>query len=224
MSDSRTNEPPAIISGELLKDRKYIKNKNRDPFDPFETDVLFTPLFPYVQTPSPISKPAKQLVDFFYWIKDSPFGHCFVVSQKLKEIFDQFNLQKHNYYKAELLHDNQILKNYYVLQLLELPINKLINFKDRTFENSKRRPKKFKQIQKEEIVAMDWDDLMNKIREKGWIYYNIRNLAVKDEFWKIDFMIFDKYGLLISEDLAMVISENKIAGVTIDKADFNYLH
>lgn len=211
-----------IISGELIVKNNEIFNSERNGFDTYNKELIFKQLRPCIVDMGMKSILSSNLQDFYRWSKFCPKGEFFVITKKLKEIFDQYKIQMHALYKAELNYQKKVYADHFVMQLLEYPLRNMLDFENTLFENSKRRSKRLPPIKKEGITISSWEDILPTIKEKGWINFNIQKWAVKDLFWETDLMFLDRYGIVISEKLKSHLIESDITGVNIVEANFNF--
>lgn len=239
IKDDRIDDVTSTISGELLPNidnskeeyeklliaskkfpqfgNPYAFDTKRNPFAPFKKEQIFSPLLTVEHRSSPISKKARLLQDHFMWHKKGPLCQVRVISSKLKNIFEKFNFTKHSYYKAELLHKNNLVKDYFVFQILEFIPNELLNFEKTIFEITKRSGSRFLSTKEtEEKQFNSWEDLLkyqddNRI-QKIHSSHTIKSWAVKDKFWELDCFFFYNHGLIISEKLANALNEANLFG------------
>lgn len=198
----------------------YPFNKNRDPFSPFPEDTIFSPLMTIEHTPSPKSKKARYLQDYFSWSKNSPMGQSRVVSKKMKNILEEFNLQKHRFYTAELMHKNKIVKDYFVFQLLENLSYEILDFENTIFE--KIVFGKFllsKEVEEKQFSSRE--DFKN-YSEKNPAHYKIKKWGVNNLFWELDFFFIENIGMVINEQLAERLSNENLFGIEIKEVDFEF--
>lgn len=140
----------------------------------------------------------------------------FIVNQKIKNIFDNFNLIEHKYFPAIIYHNGTLHNDYFWF----CPIGNLIDLID--FNRTEfyivdsfgdKEPIKVKNKKELQLVYNSTSSL-NKIRTDKYFFNNIGSL--KDLF----FIHFADTRIFISESLLKQLDELKIKGISTQSVTF----
>lgn len=139
----------------------------------------------------------------------------FFISQKVKNIFDKYNLMKHKYYPATIKGWDI---PYYWLHLSEPKITHLIDYQKSTFFETKWT------LKVNPIKLSSYDDYDSLKKDKGASFgVELEKIVSKNEYIKsldmFEFLPFSSSKLYISEKLKAAIEQNQITGLIIKKAD-----
>lgn len=151
-----------------------------------------------------LANSAKQ-TDFISTGLISGFG--FVVSEKLKNILEQFKLVQHKFYPIPLVHKQRKLEDYYWLHMYQ-PKQEYVDFDNSTFQ-----VRKFSQVIKDELKFKSIDEYWEERKNyKPGQLFRIKQLKIKENDY--DFLYIGVGGImkLISEELRDKLIEMKITG------------
>lgn len=138
----------------------------------------------------------------------------FILSQKVKNIFDEFNLIEHRYYPAIINHNGTLYKDFFWF----CPIGDLVDYIDfnRTeFYITDSFNEKFQiNIENKEDLKQTYNDIssLNKIRT--YKYYFISNHSPNKDLF---FINFADSRLIISESLENKLQQEKITGINVQE-------
>jgi len=158
----------------------------------------------------PVRNCAK-LTDFISWV---PISFGFIVSQKAKEVFEQFDLGIHAFYPARVVHKQKTYDNYFWL-LWEFPdVLPNIEYIKSKFYLGDMDDKKIKDLNinsSNDLIQIteSIEDLVSIIPEL---------LSINDKFlsnFDVMKLPFEHYPKIITQKLAQSLEENKITGIRI---------
>lgn len=196
----------------------FFANNSFGPKKFCEQDIEFDYLIPmYISeemedvTPSIIS-------NYHGWWGESPWGGWLkVISKELKELLEQFNLGVHKFYPAKVLHKDKY-HEYYVLQIESGLSHPYIDFSKSRFNNLSGG--RVLDSEKKEIRQFDSLDDVRAYAKVNWnsaVNWNYERAVVLPEFKKIDFIMWYRFGDLVSERLKTAIEAAGIKGVEFEE-------
>lgn len=157
------------------------------------------------------------IADYHAWVGKEPSnGYFRPVSEKLKQLLEEFNLGKHKFYPAEVLLKEE-RHPYHVLHLLYNSFIEYIDFSKTVFNNlnsfGKLSSEKFEQKQFESFEEME------AYSDEHWSYnWNYDRLVMKSNFRELDYCyMLNIDGDLISERLKERIEQDEITGIKIEQ-------
>ncbi|MEP0263339.1 hypothetical protein [Dokdonia sp.] len=217
-----SNNSKEIISsmdGESVKDRELFFKKdyyNNILDSHFKFDYL---LPKYMDE----YKEVEFICDFHNWINYKPNLYSFIISEKMKNILEQFDIHKKQFYNAKVLFEDKY-HDYQVWHLFLDGFNEYVDFKQSIFceynyeHTEKKGLELFKVNNQEELTDLEYN--------KNWDSWGFERAVMKPEFKEIDCMAMPyPYGILISERLKNELEEAKLTGFEIKPfpVDFEYL-
>lgn len=141
----------------------------------------------------------------------------FLINLKMKKIFDEFNIMRHQYFDASVEAKNGEILNYFWLHLTEPQLTEKLDFNKTIFFETEFT------FRKQTILLKSYNhykDLKEKDSEASF-GVELEKIALSDNFDNsldmFTFLPFDK-NVYISERLKNTIEENEIKGFKIEKA------
>jgi hypothetical protein len=141
----------------------------------------------------------------------------FLISPKVKNIFDQFHLMRHQYFEATIQSKDGNLHQYYWLHLTEPDLTKKIDYEKSIFYETEWTFRK-------ELIKLDSYKHYEKLKAKDTeASFGVRldKIALSDSFDKnLDLFKFTPFGInvYISERLKNALVENNIISFKIEEA------
>jgi|SRR5690606_22365631 len=141
----------------------------------------------------------------------------FLINLKIKKIFDEFNIMRHQYFDVSVEAKNGEILNYFWLHLTEPQLTEKLDFNKTIFFETEFT------FRKQPILLKSYNhykDLKEKDLEASF-GVELEKIALSDNFDNsldmFTFLPFDK-NVYISERLKNTIEENEIKGFKIEKA------
>lgn len=140
-------------------------------------------------------------------------GIGFIVSKRLREILESFNLMPHRFYALETFHKGERIEDYYWMQLIRINTFEWIDYSksDFTIENGIGAFEDITINNAAEMkdASMTYNGFIAQLRVKNVV---LNNLYLKNP---LDFFLFDRivYGAIISESLKNRLEKEKITGL-----------
>jgi hypothetical protein len=201
------------LSGVNVKGKELFFNNGKcGPNEFYDQNYEFDYLVPTEFGEGREQVKSQRIFDYHTWLDEYPIGAWLnPVSSKFKTTLERFNLAKHRFYPAKVLHKNEFYQ-YYVLQVFYNLYEEYIDFgktffnnldSSRNLEQSKLIVRQFSSISEVENYAeehWDWD-------------YNYERIVMKPAFREIDFITFYKLGDLVSERLRDGIRNDELTGI-----------
>lgn len=138
----------------------------------------------------------------------------FIVSDKAKDLLNNFNLGEHKYYPIEIVHKNQIYNNYWFLRS-SASVKDYVDFKKSNFYMQKGLLD-FSSRELIEINSMEDLKTYRSIVEGQDIYVKASEIYLNDNFPKYDLFVSKEYGIqgtFISTKLKAEIA--KLTGIDV---------
>lgn len=185
------------LTGETVKNKNmFFYSEELNVNQVSETDWRFDYLTP-VSIGDEIE--ISHICDLHGWLREEPDNFfSYIVSQRLFEILNHFNLYPNKFYDAKVLFNEDIYQ-YFVWQLFMDGFDTFIDFDCTTFceyefdENQK--------IGNELVNVKNLRELRRVRREKGWEDWGFDRLVMKPGFKEMDCVWIDPLGIVISERL-----------------------
>lgn len=172
-------------------------------------------------TPLAFGDPAPEaeiIADYHNWHgEDTPWGGITnIISKKLKDILESFNLSASKFYNAKVLFQDEFYP-YFVWQVLQDEYKPHFDFKcsefnnltyNRTLEQDKLEIRKFNSMEE-----------LDTFSEKNWGFsWNYEQLVLKPSFRELDFCIIPNLNFIVSERLKEACEQKKIFGLTFEES------
>ena len=143
-------------------------------------------------------------------------GYGFIISERVKNVLEQFKLVQHKFYRIPLVHKQKKLDGYYWLHMHQ-PQQEYVDFDNSTFQ-----VRKFSQVIKDELKLKSIDEYWEERKNyKRGQLFRIKQLKIKDNNY--DFLYIGVGGVmkLISEELRDKLIEMKITGFKTSELNLN---
>jgi len=174
-----------------------------DEFSYFDSELLFE------------LQPKAKLTDVLSQAAISARG--LLVNQKVKDLFSQFNLMQHRYYKCFIKDLKGKTHEYFWLHLSDYSLLNTINYSKSKFYTKESG------FREDEISLISFDDYKAKLKELGSLW------TISSDYLELDtnfnkeldlfvIPIFDKH-IYASEKLKEAIDSTHISGININKTE-----
>ncbi len=219
-NDKKKTRMPSM-NGDFVKDKELFYDMGRVIANEiYEKDWEFNPLIPkYIGTDKKVPK----ISDFHGWLVNEPSIISYVISPRLKEILNTFNLYPNKFYNAKVLFKEKELP-FFVWQLFIDGFDKFVDFEQSTFCEWGEEEK----IGDEQLKLTNKRDLSTIRRQHKWRRCFFNKAVMKPEFKELDCVrLPPPLGNVISERLknALEAVDPPLEGLEIHPCpvEFEYL-
>ena len=157
------------------------------------------------------------IIDFHKWIKEQPMrGLFYPISEKFKELLEEYNLPQHKFYEAKVLFQNKY-HPYYVWHLIFQNYLEYIDFQNTRYNNLNSF-RKLKQDKLEIKQFSSYNEMRAYSRSNWSRSWNYEKIVMKSSFRDIDYCYVSGLngGNLVSERLKIAIEEAGLTGVEFE--------
>lgn len=192
------------IAYKILKEPNSVVNLNNENFPPFIPNLSLK------------LKEDAILTDAISPSNISAIG--FIINNKIKNIFSEFNLLEHKYYNATVMDSKNTQHNYFWLHFKE---NRELFFKNIDYNKSHFHVTDLAFNKIEDIEIMSYNNYLENQKKLTFKYISASKLYLKEELVKRNYDLFYIRYLflkpLISERLVQLLKLNNVTGLNIEK-------
>ncbi len=166
------------MNGDFVKDKELFYDMGRVIANEiYKKDWVFDHLVPEYTHNAKVPK----IGDFHGWLVNEPNIVSYVISPRLKEILNTFNLYPNKFYNAKVLFKENELP-FFVWQLFIDGFDKFVDLKHSTFCEWGREEK----IGDEQLKITNEDDLFSLKKQHKWRRCFFNKAVMKPEFKELD--------------------------------------